>query len=52
MTKLSVFTILAIIYLGVVRVAQFVAALFVIVFFGMTTYELIRNLKTPARRAA
>lgn len=52
MTKLTVFTILAIVYLGVVRIAQFVAALFVIVFFGMTTYELIRTLKTPARRAA
>jgi hypothetical protein len=45
MTKLTVVTMLAIVYLGVVRLAQFLAAMFFIVFFGATMYALLRNLK-------
>ena len=50
MTKLSILAILSLLFIGVTRIAQFVMALFVIVFFGFTTFELILTLKKPARR--
>jgi hypothetical protein len=53
MTKLTVVTVLAIVYLCVVRFAQFLAAMFFILFFGATVCALLRNLKPaglPHRR--
>ena len=52
MSKLTVLTVLAIVYLGVVRVAHFVLSLFIILFFGVGIYQLIRNLRLSARRQA
>jgi hypothetical protein len=45
MTKLTVFAAVAIVYLGVVKFAQFLAAVFFIVVFGVTAFSVIRNLK-------
>ena len=45
MTKLTLFAVVAIVYLGVVRLAQFLAAVFFIVVFGVTTLSVIRNLR-------
>jgi hypothetical protein len=52
MSELTVLTVLAVVYLGVVRVAQFVLSLFIILLFGAGIYQLIRNLKLSARRQA
>ena len=52
MSNLTVLTVLAIVYLGVVRVAHFVLSLFVILFFGVAIYQLFRNLRLSARRQA
>jgi hypothetical protein len=49
MTKLSILAILSLAFIGVTRIAQFVMALFVIVFFGFTTFELIRTFRQPAQ---
>ena len=50
MTKLSILAILSLTFIGVTRLAQFVLSVFVIVFFGFTTFELIRTFRQPARR--
>ena len=50
MIKLSILAILSLAFIGVTRLAQFVLSLFVIVFFGFTTFELIRTLRQPAKR--
>ena len=52
MSNLTVLTVLAIVYLSVVRVAHFVLSLFFILFFGVGIYQLIRNLRLSARRQA
>jgi len=51
-SNLTVLTVLAIVYLGVVRVAHFVLSLFVILFFGVAIYQLIHNLRLSVRRQA
>ena len=50
MTKLSILAILSLAFIGVTRLAQFVLSVFVIVFFGFTTFELIRTFKQPAKK--
>ena len=52
MSNLTVLTVLAIVYLGVVRVAHFVLSLFIILLFGMAIYRLFRNLRLSACRQA
>ena len=52
MSNFTVLTVLAIVYLGITRVAQFVLSLFVILFFGVAIYQLIRNLRLSARKQA
>ena len=50
MTKLTILAILSLGFIGVTRLAQFVLSLFVIVFFGFTTFELIRTFRQSAKR--
>jgi Flp pilus assembly protein TadB len=52
MSKLTILTVLAIVYLGVVRVAHFVLSLLIILFFGVAIYRLIHNLRLSAHRQA
>ena len=49
MTKLTLLAVLGLIYLGVLRLAYFFMALFIILFFGMTTWELVRTARQPAK---
>jgi predicted ABC-type exoprotein transport system permease subunit len=50
MTKLTILAILSLVFIGVTRLAHFVLSLFVIVFFGFTTIELIPTFRQPAKR--
>jgi hypothetical protein len=49
MTKLTLLAVLGLMYIGVVRLANFFMAVFIILFFGITTWELIRSAKQPAK---
>ena len=49
MTKLTLLAVLGLIYFGVLRLAYFFMAVFIILFFGMTTLELIRTFRQPAK---
>jgi hypothetical protein len=46
----AILAILSLAFIGVTRLAQFVLSLFVIVFFGFTTFEIIRTFRQPAKR--
>ena len=50
MSKLTILAILSLAFIGVTRLAQFILSLFVIVFFGVTTIELIRTFRQSAKR--
>ena len=45
MIKLTVLAVLGLIYLGVTRLAYFLLAVFMILFFGMSAWELIRTAR-------
>ena len=47
--KLTILAILGLIFIGTVRLAQFIAACFCILFFGYTTYELLCTFRHPGR---
>ena len=49
MSKLTLLAVLGLIYIGVVRLAYFTISVFFILFFGMTTWELIRTFRQPAK---
>ena len=49
MTKLTLLAVLGLIYLGVLRLAYFFMAVFIILFFGMSAWELIRTARQPVR---
>jgi predicted small integral membrane protein len=49
MTKLTLLAVLGLIYLGVLRLAYFFMAVFIILFFGMSVWELIRTARQPAK---
>ena len=52
MSNLTVLTVLAIVYLSVIRVANFVLSPLIILFFGVAVYRLIHNLRLSAHRQA
>lgn len=43
MTKLTILAILSLIYIGVIRLAYFLLSVFIVLFFGMSLWELIRT---------
>ncbi|MDT8069208.1 MAG: hypothetical protein ROO76_13665 [Terriglobia bacterium] len=49
MTKLTLLAVLGLIYLFVIRLAYFFMAVFMILFFGMSAWELMRTPKQPAK---
>ena len=49
MTKLTLLAFLGLTYIGVVRLANFITAVFIILFFGITTWELIRSARQQAK---
>ena len=49
MTRLTLLAVLGLIYLGVIRLAHFFMAVFIILLFGMTTWELLRVAQRPAK---
>ena len=49
MTKLTLLAVLGLMYIGVVRLANFLTAVFIILFFGITTWELIRSARQQAK---
>ena len=49
MTKLTLLAVLGLIYIGVLRLAYFFMAAFIILFFGMTTWQLLRSARHPAK---
>jgi hypothetical protein len=49
MIKLTVLAVLGLIYLGVIRLAYFLMAVFMILFLGMSAWELIRTARQPAK---
>ena len=49
MSKLTLLAVLGLIYLGVIRIAYFIMSGLFILFFGMTTLELIRTARQQAK---
>jgi predicted small integral membrane protein len=49
MSKLTLLAVLGLIYLGVLRLAYFFMAVFFILFFGMSVWELIRTARQPVK---
>ena len=49
MTKLTLLAVLGLMYIGVVRLANFFLAVFIILFFGVATWELIRTAVQQAK---
>ena len=50
MTKLTLFAVLGLMYIGVIRLANLFMAVFTILFFGFATWELIRMARQQAKR--
>jgi hypothetical protein len=49
MTKLTLLAVLGLMYIGVVRLANFFMAVFIILFFGAATWGLIRTARQQAK---
>ena len=49
MTKLTLLAVLGLMYIGVVRLANFLMAVLIILFFGVATWELIRTARQQAK---
>ena len=49
MTKFTLLAGLGLMYIGVIRLANFFMAVFIILFFGFTTWELIRSARQQAK---
>ena len=51
MIKLTILAVLSLIYVGVIRLAYFLMAVFMILFFGMSAWELIRTARHTANHS-
>ena len=49
MTRLTLLAVFGLIYVGALRLAYFFMSVFIILFFGMTTWQLIRRFNHPTR---